>query len=127
MSSSPTQTDFFEAKATGEPLLVSVALLDEDAGNPRTEFPDAELDELAEDILHHGILQPIVVHPADSAGRHRIYFGAKRLRAARRAGLQEVPVMVWWTASSSMAGSDIHDGRLAGDGCRFLVSHGGSS
>ena len=103
MSSSPTQTDFFEAKATGEPLLVSVALLDEDAGNPRTEFPDAELDELAEDILHHGILQPIVVHPADSAGRHRIYFGAKRLRAARRAGLQEVPVMVWALAADPYA------------------------
>ena len=94
VSSSPSQTDFFEARATGEPLLVSVALLDEDSDNPRTEFPDTDLDELAEDIRQHGILQPIVVHPADSAGRHRIHFGAKRLRAARRAGLHEVPVAV---------------------------------
>ena len=68
--------------------------IEEDSGNPRTEFPDAELDELAEDIRQHGILQPIVVHPADDAGRYRIHFGAKRLRAARRAGLQEVPVVV---------------------------------
>jgi ParB family chromosome partitioning protein len=94
VSSSLSQTDFFEAKTTGEPLLVSVALLDEDSGNPRTEFPDADLDELAEDIRQHGVLQPIVVHPADSVGRHRIHFGAKRLRAARLAGLQEVPVVV---------------------------------
>lgn len=88
------QTDLFEAKATGEPLLVSVALLDEDSGNPRTEFTDADLEELAEDIRQNGILQPLVVHPADSAGHYRIHFGAKRLRAAVRAGLQEVPVVV---------------------------------
>jgi ParB family chromosome partitioning protein len=94
VSSSPSQTDFFEVRTTGEPLLVSVALLDEDSDNPRTEFPDTDLDELAEDIRRHGVLQAIVVHPVDSAGRHRIHFGAKRLRAARRAGLQEVPVVV---------------------------------
>jgi len=93
-SSSSAQTDFFEARTTGEPLVVSIDLLDEDSDNPRTEFPDAELDELAEDIRQHGVLQPIVVHPADSGGRHRIHFGAKRLRAARRAGLLEVPVVV---------------------------------
>jgi ParB family chromosome partitioning protein len=74
--------------------MVPVTRLYEDANNPRTEFPDAELDELAEDIRQHGILQPIVVHPADAQGRHRIHFGAKRWRAAQRAGLQEVPVVV---------------------------------
>jgi ParB family chromosome partitioning protein len=78
----------------GQPLMVAATSLYEDANNPRTEFPDAELEELAEDIRQHGILQPIVVHPADSAGRHRIHFGAKRWRAAQRAGLQEVPVVV---------------------------------
>ena len=46
-------------------MQVAIHLLDEDANNPRTEFPDAELDELAEDIRQHGVLQPIVVHPAD--------------------------------------------------------------
>ena len=53
-SSSLAQTDFFEAKMTGEPLVVSIDLLDEDSDNPRTEFPDADLDELAEDIRQHG-------------------------------------------------------------------------
>ena len=78
----------------GRPLVVALAQLYEDPNNPRTEFPESEIEELADDIRQHGILQAIVVHPADAAGRHRIHFGAKRLRAARRAGLDEVPVVV---------------------------------
>jgi ParB family transcriptional regulator, chromosome partitioning protein len=77
----------------GYALFVPVDQLDEDPNNPRTEFTDAEIDELAEDIRQHGILQPLVVHPADAAGRYRIHFGAMRYRAARRAGLDEVPVV----------------------------------
>lgn len=75
------------------PSMVPTASLYEDANNPRTEIPDAELDELADDIRRHGILQPIVVHPADASGRHQIHFGAKRWRAAQRIGLLEVPVV----------------------------------
>ena len=78
----------------GLPLIVPIASLDEDANNPRTEFPESEIDELANDIRERGILQPLVVHPADAAGRYRIHFGAKRLRAAKRAGLDAVPVVV---------------------------------
>jgi len=74
--------------------MVPTASLYEDANNPRTEIPGAELDELAEDIRQHGILQPIIVHPANAAGRHQIHFGAKRWRAAQRIGLLEVPVVV---------------------------------
>ena len=80
--------------AGGRPMLLAVALLHEDANNPRTEFPEAALEELAADIQQRGILQPLVVHPADGDGRHFIHFGAKRLRAAIRAGLREVPVVV---------------------------------
>jgi hypothetical protein len=69
--------------------MLLVTSLDEDPSNPRTEVPEAELDELAEDIRQHGILQAIVVHPADAAGRHLIHFGAKRWRAAQRIGLPE--------------------------------------
>lgn len=76
------------------PQLLPIAALRKDSANPRTEFPDAELDELAEDIRQHGILQPIVVHAAHEQGWHRIHFGAKRWRAAQRAGLTEVPVVV---------------------------------
>ncbi len=82
------------APGDGRPLMVRVDRLDEDPNNPRTEFPEAQLDELADDIRERGILEAIVVHPADAAGRYRIHFGAKRLRAAKRAGCSEVPVVV---------------------------------
>lgn len=75
-------------------MLVAVSMLYEDSNNPRTEFPEESLAELAEDIQQRGVLQPLVVHPADDGGRHRVHFGAKRLRAAIRAGLHEVPVVV---------------------------------
>lgn len=78
----------------GQPLLVPTASLYEDPNNPRTEFPEAEIAELAEDIRQRGILQPLVVHPANVDGGHCIHFGAKRLRAAVRAALHEVPVVV---------------------------------
>ena len=78
----------------GRPLLLAVSLLYEDTNNPRTEFPEASLAELAADIQQRGVLQPLVVHPVENDGRHRVHFGAKRLRAAIKAGLHEVPVVV---------------------------------
>lgn len=82
------------APLPGQPLLVATSALDEDPHNPRTELPEDELAELAEDIRQRGILQPIVVHPADVTGRYRIHFGARRWRAAKLAGLDQVPVVV---------------------------------
>jgi ParB family transcriptional regulator, chromosome partitioning protein len=78
----------------GLPLCIPIGLIDEDPNNPRTEFPDADIDELADDVRQRGILQPLVVHPADAQGCYRLHFGAKRLRAALRAGLSEVPIVV---------------------------------
>ncbi|WP_425259239.1 ParB/RepB/Spo0J family partition protein [Rubrivivax sp. RP6-9] len=78
----------------GRPLLLAVSLLYEDTHNPRTEFPEESIAELADDIRRRGVLQPLVVHPADGDGRHQVHFGAKRLRAAISAGLHEVPAVV---------------------------------
>ena len=89
-----SQTADAPRTSTGQPFMVPVTCVYEDVNNPRTEFPEPELEELTEDVRQHGILQAIVVHPADSEGRYRIHFGAKRLRAAIRAGLQEIPVTV---------------------------------
>ena len=86
--------------AEGLPLLVPVDCLEEDPANPRTEFRDKEIAELAQDIALRGILQPIVVRRAACDGRYRVLFGAKRLRAAKRAGLESVPVVI---------GSEAHD------------------
>lgn len=80
--------------AAGRPLMLPLTSLFADPQNPRTEVPEAELNELAEDIRQHGILQPMVVQPAGGDGRNQIHFGAKRWRAAQRIGLQEVPVVV---------------------------------
>jgi ParB family chromosome partitioning protein len=82
------------ARTSGQVLILPISALEEDPANPRTEFPESDIDELADDIRQHGVLQPIVVHPADANGRYRIHFGAKRLRAAQRAGLQQVPVVI---------------------------------
>ncbi len=46
------------------------------------------------DMQLRGVLQPLVVHPADTEDRYRIHFGAKRLRAAIRVGLSELPVVI---------------------------------
>lgn len=92
--SKPTRRRATPSAIAGRPSMVPTASLFECAANPRTEFPEAELVELAEDIRQHGILQPIVVHPAEAEGRHQIHFGAKRWRAALRLGLQQVPVVV---------------------------------
>jgi ParB family transcriptional regulator, chromosome partitioning protein len=90
------QPSLFDGKPvpTGKPLLVPIDQLNEDPYNPRTEFPPEALDELARDIAQRGILQPLVVSTADDSGRYRIRFGSKRWRAARHAGLTEVPVTV---------------------------------
>jgi ParB family transcriptional regulator, chromosome partitioning protein len=83
-----------EAANAGRPLLVPLDRLSEDPNNPRTEFPEAEINELAESIRQHGILQPLVVCLTNQPEHYRIHHGAKRSRAARLAGLSEVPVVV---------------------------------
>lgn len=80
--------------SSGTPRLVPTSQIDEDPANPRTEFPDAKVDELADDIRRRGILEALVVHPLNEQGRYLLHFGATRLRAAVRAGLHEVPVVI---------------------------------
>jgi ParB family chromosome partitioning protein len=101
----PDQADFFSASPVPacDPLLASVDLLDEDPCNPRTEFPEGELAELADDIGVRGLLQPIVIHRPGPDGRLRIRFGAKRLRAAKLAGLRQVPVVIGLQAHDAYA------------------------
>ena len=62
---------------------------------PRIEFADSEISTLAESIRQQGIIQPILVRPAkDSDGDYEIIAGERRWRAAQRAGLHEVPVII---------------------------------
>lgn len=59
----------------------------------RTHFKKAELDELAESIRANGVLQPVLLRPAKSAGRFELIAGERRVRAAKLAGLTHVPAI----------------------------------
>ncbi|MCV3206807.1 ParB/RepB/Spo0J family partition protein [Mesorhizobium sp. YC-39] len=63
--------------------------------NPRRHFGDAELTDLAQSIREHGVVQPVVARPSPSQpGRYEIIAGERRWRAAQRAGLSEIPIIV---------------------------------
>lgn len=61
---------------------------------PRRHFDDAALDELAASIAARGLIQPIVVRPSPYSSAYQIVAGERRWRAAQRAQLHEVPVIV---------------------------------
>ncbi|MGH6922299.1 MAG: ParB/RepB/Spo0J family partition protein [Propylenella sp.] len=74
---------------------VPIAFIERNPRNPRRDFADAELDELAASLTKHGIVQPLVVREIAGVGeRYEIIAGERRWRAAQRAGLHEVPVTV---------------------------------
>ena len=63
--------------------------------NPRRVFANAELDELVASLRERGIIQPIIARPAQGAADlYEIIAGERRWRAAQRAGLHEVPVVI---------------------------------
>ncbi len=62
--------------------------------NPRKEFKEEELIELADSIRQKGIVQPIVVRPDPVGGGYEIVAGERRWRASQRAGLHSLPVIV---------------------------------
>lgn len=74
---------------------VPVEFLKPNPRNPRRVFADAELDELAASIRERGIIQPILVRAARGAmDQYEIVAGERRWRAAQRAGLHDVPVLL---------------------------------
>lgn len=62
------------------------------ANQPRVIFDDAALEELADSIAQHGVLQPILVNPRND--HYEIVAGERRWRAAKRAGLLKIPVII---------------------------------
>jgi ParB family chromosome partitioning protein len=78
--------------AEGEQRVVALDLIRAGRFNPRRRFGEEELEELAESIRRKGIVQPIIVR-ADAQG-YEIVAGERRWRAAQRAGLHQVPVIV---------------------------------
>jgi ParB family chromosome partitioning protein len=74
---------------------IAVDLIARNPDQPRKIFTEAEVDELAASIREKGVLQPILVRPAPGEeGRYQIVAGERRWRAAQKAGLRAVPVLI---------------------------------
>jgi len=81
-----------EAKAAGE-IIIPLEKLKSNPNQPRKDFDSAELTELADSIRQQGIIQPIIAEDTGD-GTYTIVAGERRSRAARLAGLIEVPVIL---------------------------------
>ena len=81
------------ADPAGGVQTVRITEIEQNRSQPRKRFDDESLTELAESIQAHGMLQPIVVRPVGER-RYQIVAGERRWRAARVAGLSEIPVIV---------------------------------
>jgi len=77
----------------GSITIVPLSRLKPNPDQPRKTFPDGSIEELADSIRKHGLLQPIIAEAAGE-GEFIIIAGERRFRAASRAGLSEVPVIV---------------------------------
>lgn len=83
------------AAASGKPLLLAVSVIHEDPDQPRREFVQEKLQDLADSIKARGVKTPISVRPHPTeAGQYIINHGARRYRASVLAGKTEVPAFV---------------------------------
>ncbi|MBO4422595.1 MAG: ParB/RepB/Spo0J family partition protein [Clostridia bacterium] len=95
----------FESNARDEAggvSVISVKDIEPNKNQPRKNFDDASISELAESIKVHGIIQPIIVRAAGD-GFYVIVAGERRYRAAIEAGLTEVPVIITELTSAEAA------------------------
>ncbi|MDD9798678.1 MAG: ParB/RepB/Spo0J family partition protein [Alphaproteobacteria bacterium] len=97
----PVQSAQPPTDKTNKYVMLSLDQLMPSATQPRKNFPEAQLNELAQSLKEKGVLQPLLVRPtgADSTGETRgapyeIIAGERRWRAAQRAQLHEIPVII---------------------------------
>ena len=74
--------------------LADIDALEPNPHQPRSRWSDEDLDSLAESIREHGIIQPIIVTRGNGNVPYQIIAGERRWRAARRAGLSAVPILL---------------------------------
>ena len=84
--------DVMKTESSGS-LSLPISQVETCSSQPRKRFDDESLQELADSISQHGIIQPLTVRKL-SSGYYQIIAGERRWRAARLVGLQEVPVIV---------------------------------
>lgn len=78
----------------GELIQLDVTLLQRGEYQPRGQIRDEDVEELAQSIKKHGVMQPIVVRPLGESGRYEIIAGERRWRASKVAGLTHIPAIV---------------------------------
>jgi ParB family chromosome partitioning protein len=88
----PTQTESVAQAAPRPNAELDIDLIDPNPDQPRADFTEAELDELAASIRSNGVVQPIVVRPRGN--RYQIVAGERRWRAAQRAELRRIPAVI---------------------------------
>src|SRR5205823_858439 len=71
---------------------IAIDRIQQNPFQPRKAFDDDDLEQLSASIREHGVLQPVVVRPSNDG--YQLIAGERRLRAAQRAGLSEIPVRV---------------------------------
>ncbi|MFM7200315.1 MAG: ParB/RepB/Spo0J family partition protein [Myxococcota bacterium] len=92
-SSVPARLEPVKVEPEGERVLqISVDKIDAGRYQPRSEFADEALHDLAESIREKGVLQPLIVRPVGD--RFELIAGERRLRASKRVGLEKVPVIL---------------------------------
>lgn len=82
-----------ESEDQNSTVTLKISEIEPNKDQPRTDFDDKALAELAESIAQHGVLQPLLVRPLMYGG-YQIVAGERRYRASRMAGLTEVPVVI---------------------------------
>lgn len=82
-----------ENEENGGAVKLNISEIEPNRSQPRKEFDEAALSELADSISKHGLLQPILVRPL-TLGGYEIVAGERRYRACRMAGLTEIPVII---------------------------------
>ena len=88
-----TENVFSKKNTANDVVLIPVDKLVPSHGQPRKNFDETELKELSDSIVKHGIIQPIIAAAAED-GTYIIIAGERRTRAARLAGLSEVPAII---------------------------------
>lgn len=82
-----------ESEDQNSTVSLKISEIEPNRNQPRKEFEPEALNELSDSISQHGVLQPLIVRPIFGGG-YEIVAGERRFRAARMAGLTEVPVII---------------------------------
>jgi len=116
----------------GDATKILLELIDANPFQPRKHFKDESLNELADSIKQHGILEPVLLRK--NAGRYQIVSGERRVRAARIAGLSEIEARVFdllsdktmaeWAIIENIQREDLNPIEIADSYQQLLDYHG---